>query len=65
MTSPKEYRRLAAEEAALAKVALTNEGRAQHHAMAARSADAKEKLARTTEVVTGEASRDGPALPTK
>ena len=68
MTSPKEYRRLAAEEAALAMLALTNEGRAQHYAMAAyytRLADAKEKLERMTEVVTGEASSDGPAPTTK
>ena len=52
MTSPEDYRELAAQEAALAKTALTNESRAQHYAMAAyftRLAEAKEKLARTTD----------------
>ena len=52
MTSPEDYRELAAQEAALAKAALTNESRAQHYAMAAyltRLAEAKEKLARTTD----------------
>jgi hypothetical protein len=52
---------LAAEEAALAKAAVTNESRAQHYAMAAyytRLAEAKERLARTMEVMAGDASSD-------
>jgi hypothetical protein len=68
MTSPQDYRRLAAEESALAEVALTNESRAQHYAMASyytRLTDAKERSAMTTEVVTGEVSSDGPAPPIK
>jgi hypothetical protein len=50
ITKPEGYRELAAEEAALAKSALTNGDRAQHYAMAAyytRLADAQEKLATT------------------
>jgi hypothetical protein len=45
-TSAEDYRELAAQEAALAKAAPTNEARAQHYAMAAyyiRLAEAKEK----------------------
>jgi hypothetical protein len=61
MTSPEEYRQLATQEAALAKAAVTNESRAQHYAMAAyytRLAEAKEKLAMTTEVMARDASSD-------
>jgi hypothetical protein len=45
MTSAEDFQQLAAQEAALAQVAITNEGRAQHYAMAAyhtRLAEAKE-----------------------
>ena len=55
MTDAEEYRELATQEAALAKLAVTNEKRAQHYAMAAyytRLADAKEKLATTLEIMT-------------
>jgi hypothetical protein len=48
MTSAEDYRQLAAQEAELAKAAVTNESRSQHYAMAAyytRLAVAKEKLA--------------------
>ena len=61
MTSAEEYRQLATEEAALAKTAITNESRAQHYAMSAyytRLAEAKEKLATTKELMTGDANRD-------
>jgi hypothetical protein len=61
MTNAEEYRQLAAQEAALAKLAVTNESRAQHCAMAAyctRLAEAKEKLARTTAIMTEHASRN-------
>ncbi len=47
MTRDEDYRRLAEEEAALAKAAVSNETRAQHYSMAAyytRLAEAKEKL---------------------
>ena len=57
MTSPEDYGQLAAEEAALAKAAVTNESRAHHYAMAAyyqRLAEAKEKLARTKGILTGD-----------
>jgi hypothetical protein len=45
-----EYRRLAAEEAELAKTAVSNETRARHYAMAdyyTRLAEAQERLPRT------------------
>ena len=61
MTSAEDYRQLAAQEAALAKTAVTNENRAQHYAMAAyytQLADAKEKLA-SGEILTRDASTDG------
>ena len=61
MTSPENYRQLAAEEAALAKAAVTNESRAHHYAMAAyyhRLAEAKEKLARTKDILTGDTDDD-------
>ena len=61
MISAEEYRQLATEEAALAKTAITNESRAQHYAMSAyytRLAEAKEKLATTKELMTGDANRD-------
>jgi hypothetical protein len=54
ITGPEDYRELAAEEAALAKSAVTNEGRAQHYAMAAyytRLAEAQENLARTMDPI--------------
>ena len=54
MASVENFYQLAAQEAALAQVAVTNESRAQHYAMAAyytRLGEAKEKLARTTEVM--------------
>jgi hypothetical protein len=47
MLKAEEYRQLAAEEAELAKSANTNEGRAQHYAMAdyyTRLAEAQERL---------------------
>jgi hypothetical protein len=61
MTSAEEYRQLATQEAALGKAGVTNESRAQHYAMAAyytRLAEAKEKLAMTTEVMARDASSD-------
>ena len=61
ITGTQDYRQLAAEEAALAKAAVTNESRAQHYAMAAyytRLAEAKKKLARTAEGMTKESSND-------
>jgi hypothetical protein len=54
MTSPEDFHRLAEQEAALARAALTNESRADHYAMAAyyaRLAEAKKKLATTAEVM--------------
>ena len=54
VTNVKDYYQLAAQEAVLARVAVTNESRAHHHAMAAyytRLAEAKEKLARTVDPV--------------
>jgi hypothetical protein len=54
-----DYRHLAAEEAALARAAVSNASRAQHYAMAAyyrRLAEAKERLATVTEITTGDAS---------
>jgi hypothetical protein len=53
------YRHLAAEEAALARAAVSNASRAQHYAMAAyytRLAEAKERLATVTEITTKDAS---------
>ena len=50
VTNVEDYYQLAAQEAALARAAITNESRAHHYAMAAyykRLAEAKEKLART------------------
>jgi len=64
MTSAEEYRQLATQEAALGKAGVTNESRAQHYAMAAyytRLAEAKEKLAMTTEVMARDASSDAKA----
>ena len=61
MTSPENYRQLAAEEVALAEAAVTNESRAHHYAMAAyylRLAEAKEKLARTNDVLSGDTDGD-------
>jgi hypothetical protein len=61
MTTADDYRQLAAQEAALAKAAVSNESRAQHYAMDAyytRLADGKEKLALMTEVITKDASSD-------
>jgi hypothetical protein len=58
MTTPEDYRQLAAQEAELAKATLANDSRVQHYAMAAyytRLADAKEKLA-AVEILTGDAS---------
>jgi len=48
MTSAEEHRQLATQEAALTKVTVNNESKAQQHAMApyyTRLADAKEKVA--------------------
>jgi hypothetical protein len=59
MTSLQEYQHLAAQEAELAKAAITNESRAQHYAMTAyyaRLAEAKEKLAMKTEVMATDAT---------
>jgi len=53
MTTAEDFRQLAAQEAALARAAVTNESRAQYYAMAAyytRLAEAKEKIATTMEV---------------
>ena len=55
MNNAEDYRQFASQEATLARVAVTNESRAEHYAMAAyytRLADAKEKLARTAEGMT-------------
>ena len=49
-----DYYQLAAQEAVLARAAVTNESRAHHYAMAAyytHLAEAKEKLARTVDPV--------------
>jgi hypothetical protein len=57
--SAEDFHQLAAQEAALARAAATNESRAQHYAMAAyytRLAEAKEKIAGTLEVMTGDPS---------
>jgi hypothetical protein len=62
MTSAEDFRQLAAQEAVLARAAVTNESRAQHYAMAAyytRLAEAKEKIANTMEVATNDASHVG------
>jgi hypothetical protein len=59
MTSAEDFCQLAAQEAALARAAVTNESRAQHYAMAAyytRLAEAKEKIANTMEVATNDPS---------
>jgi hypothetical protein len=53
MTSAEDFRQLAAQKAALARAAVTNESRAQYYAMAAyytRLAEAKEKIAKNMEV---------------
>jgi hypothetical protein len=53
MTSAEDFHQLAAQEAALARTAVTNESRAHHYAMAAyytRLAEAKEKLVFTTDL---------------
>jgi hypothetical protein len=65
MTSPEDYNQLAEQEAALARMAATNESRAQHYAMAAyyaRLAEANEKLARTAELMTNDVGEES-ALP--
>ena len=52
VTNVEDYYQLAAQEAALARAAITNESRAHHYAMAAyytRLAEAKEKIAGTLE----------------
>ena len=57
--NPEDYRHLAKEEAALAKVAVSNESKAQHYAMAAyynRLADAKERLVTVAEAMIKDAS---------
>jgi hypothetical protein len=57
MTNTEDYYQIAAQEAALARAAVTNESRAQHYAMAAyyaRLAEAKEKIAATLEVMAGD-----------
>ena len=62
MTSTEDFRQLAAQEAALARAAVTNESRAQHYAMAAYYtclAEAKEKIANTMEVATNDPSHIG------
>jgi hypothetical protein len=62
MTSAQDFRQLAAQEAALARAAVTNESRAQHYAMAAyytRLAEAKEKIAKTMEDATSDPSHVG------
>jgi hypothetical protein len=54
VTNTGDYYQLAAQEAALARAAVTNESRVHHYAMAAyytRLAEAKEKLARTADPV--------------
>jgi hypothetical protein len=54
MPDPENYRELAAQEAALAKAAITNDLRARHYAMAAyytRLAEAKEKWARASQAM--------------
>jgi hypothetical protein len=54
-----DYRHLAAEEAALARAAVSNASRGEHYAMAAyytRLAEAKERLATVTEITTKDAS---------
>jgi hypothetical protein len=54
-----DYRHLAAQEAALAKVAVSNASRAQHYAMAAyytRLAEAKERLVTVAEITTSDAN---------
>ena len=62
MTSAEDFRQLAAQEAALARAAVTNESRAQHYAMAAyytRLAEAKEKIAKTMDLATNDPSHVG------
>jgi hypothetical protein len=52
-TNVEDYYQLAAQEATLARAAVTNESRAQHYAMAAyytRLAEAKEKITSIIEV---------------
>jgi hypothetical protein len=63
VTSAEDFRQIAAEEAALARAAVTNESRAQHYAMAAyytRLAETKEKIANTMEVATNDPSHGRP-----
>jgi hypothetical protein len=53
MTSTEDFHQLAAQEAVLARAAVTNESRAYLYAVAAyykRLAEAKEKIAKTMEV---------------
>jgi hypothetical protein len=60
--SAEDFHQLAAQEAALARAAVTNESRAHHYAMAAyytRLAEAKEKIAATLEVMTGDPNDAG------
>jgi hypothetical protein len=62
VTNTEDYYQLAAQEAALARAAVANESRAQHYAMAAyymRLAEAKEKIAATLEVMTGDPNNAG------
>jgi hypothetical protein len=58
--SAEEYRELAAQEAELARSAMTNESRASHYAMAdyyTRLADAQERLPRTKAAPGGKSKR--------
>ena len=60
--SAEDFHQLAAQEAALARAAATNESRAQHYAMAAyytRLAEAKEKIAGVVENMTSDPSNAG------
>jgi hypothetical protein len=61
LTFVEDYCHLAAQEAALAKVAISNASRAQHYAMAAydtRLAEPKERSVTVTEAMTGESSSE-------
>ena len=62
VTNVEDYYQLAAQEAALAKAAVTNKSRAPHYAMAAyytRLAEAKEKIAGVVENMTSDPSNAG------
>jgi hypothetical protein len=54
VTNTEDYRRLAAQEATLAKAAITNEKRAKHYAMAAYYTRLAETKASTLEASAGE-----------